>query len=165
MATPSDPIPAPAVSRANTFPWPPALLLAGFFLPWFASRWAPLPWPGLDDFPARAIGIGFGAAGLALIAWAAVALRRANTTVMPHGTSDHLVTTGPYARFRNPIYLGDTMVFLGLAEITKNVYFVLAAVLFVILVTKLQILPEERHLTERFGSDYEAYRARSRRWL
>lgn len=151
--------------RANRVPWPPILLVDGVLAAWLAGRYAPLAWPGTDDLAARVVGIGFGVAGAALIAWAVITMRRANTTIMPHGRSDHLVTTGPFARFRNPIYLGDTLLFLFLAEITKNFYFVVAAVLFVILVTALQIIPEERHLKARFGEAYETYRARSRRWI
>lgn len=154
-----------AAARANTFPWPPVLLAAGLVLPWIAGRLVPVPWPGLDDLPARIIGISFGVLGMALIVWAVVTLKRAKTTFMPHGTSEHLVTTGPFTRFRNPIYLGDTMLMLCIAELTKNIYYVGAAALFVVLVTKLQIIPEERHLLARFGDAYEAYRARSRRWI
>jgi len=85
--------------------------------------------------------------------------------VLPHRGSDALVTSGPFARFRNPIYLGDTMVLLGLAELTKNVWLVAGAAGFVALVTWLAILPEERHLEARFGEAYRAYKAGSRRWL
>jgi protein-S-isoprenylcysteine O-methyltransferase Ste14 len=152
-------------ARPNRFPWPPVLLVviiaAAFFLDWLV----PLSWPGLNDLPARVVGLAIGALGIALIVWTAWTLRRAGTTVLPHRGSDALVTSGPFARFRNPIYLGDTMVLLGLAELTKNVWLVAGAAGFVALVTWLAILPEERHLEARFGEAYQAYKAGSRRWL
>ena len=57
------------------------------------------------------------------------------------------------------------MILLGAAELTKNIWFVVCAALFAILVTVLAILPEERHLEARFGDDYREYKSRSRRWL
>jgi len=114
---------------------------------------------------ARIIGLSIGAGGILLAVWAIWTLHRANTTIRPDRASDFLVTSGPFYRFRNPIYLADVMVLLGLAEITKNVWFVIAAAIFGVLVTWLAILPEERHLENRLGDAYSTYKARSRRWL
>lgn len=152
-------------ARANSFPWPPVLFVAAIASAWTMGAVLPVSWPGTDDLAARVIGIGFGLAGVALVAWAIIELRQGNTTVMPNGVSAALVTTGPYARFRNPIYLGEVLILLAVAELTKNVWFVAAAFAFAALVTFLQILPEERHLKARFGEAYVAYRARSRRWI
>jgi protein-S-isoprenylcysteine O-methyltransferase Ste14 len=85
--------------------------------------------------------------------------------VRPDAAASVLVTSGPFQRFRNPIYIADVMLLLGIAEITKNVWFAVLAALFVPLVTWLAILPEERHLEARFGKAYLDYKARSRRWL
>jgi len=151
--------------RPSRIPWPPILLasaIAGAFL---LGRLAPVGWPGLDDTPARVAGLAIGALGIFLMLWAAWTMHRARTTILPHRRSDALVTSGPFWRFRNPIYLGDVMVLLGLAELTKNIWFVPAAILFAVLVTYLAILPEERHLEARFGDAYRDYKARSRRWL
>jgi protein-S-isoprenylcysteine O-methyltransferase Ste14 len=42
---------------------------------------------------------------------------------------------------------------------------VILALPFAVLVTWLAILPEERHLEERFGDAYRDYKARTRRWI
>ena len=162
----SSPIPdQDSAARANSFPWPPILFVAAIGAS-FALDWAwPLPWPGMDDTAARLLGYSFGVASVVLVVWAIVALRRANTTVMPDGVSTALVTTGPYGYFRNPIYLGEVLLLFCAAEIMKNIWFVVLAVLFAVLVTMLQILPEERHLGAKFGAAYDAYRARTRRWI
>lgn len=152
-------------SRANSFPWPPVLFAAAVFGALALTRTVPLDWPGIDDWPARAVGLGFGIIGVMLIASAIIALRAASTTVMPHGTSSALVTAGPYGYFRNPIYLGEVLILLSLAEISKSLWFVAGAAAFAVLVTILQIIPEERHLEARFQDAYRAYKARSRRWI
>jgi protein-S-isoprenylcysteine O-methyltransferase Ste14 len=151
--------------RPSRIPWPPILLvgvLAGAVALGYVS---PLPWPGLDDWPARAVGLGLGAAGVVLLIAAILTLRRHGTTVLPDVGAMVLVTSGPFRRFRNPIYLADCLILLGLAELTKNVWFVIGAAVFVVLVTWLAILPEERHLERRFGQAYLDYKAKSRRWL
>ncbi len=154
-----------ASERANTFPWPPLLLLASITASIGLSRLLPLSWPGVDDTPARLVGLGIGALGVVLIIASIVTLRRHQTTVLPDRAATALVTTGPYRFFRNPIYLGDVMLLFGLAEFTKNVWFVIAATLFAVLVTPLQIVPEERHLEARFGNAYLEYKKRAKRWI
>jgi protein-S-isoprenylcysteine O-methyltransferase Ste14 len=129
-----------------------------------ARAW-PLAWPGVDDSAARSVGLALGGGGVLLAGWAAWTLYRAGTTIMPHRASDALVTTGPFARLRNPIYVADVMILFGVAELTKNIWFVIGAAVFAVLVTFLAILPEERHLEARFGDAYRDYKARSRRWL
>lgn len=154
-----------AAERANSFPWPPVLLGAAVAAAFALGRLAPLSWPGADDGPARLIGIAIGAVGLVLIASAVLTLRSHETTLMPDKAATTLVTSGPYRFFRNPIYLGEVMVMFGLAEMTKNIWFVITGAAFALAVTWLQILPEERHLEARFGDDYLDYKRRARRWI
>ena len=156
---------APGADRPSAVPWPPLLLVGLGGLAYAMGFAYPLGWPGQNDLPARIIGVGFGVVGIVLVAWAALEFYRARTTILPHQGADTLVTSGPFRRFRNPIYIADVLFLLCAAELTKNVWFAIAAALFVPLVTWLAILPEERHLRRRFGATYDAYVARSRRWL
>ena len=153
------------LNRPTFIPWPPILLLGALAGAWIAGIVVPFPWPGENDQPAHLIGLGFGVAGLALAVWAAMTLKRENTTILPHRGASRLVTTGPYAWRRNPIYLGDTLMLLGIAELTHNIWFAVSALLFVGLVTWLAILPEERHLAAKFGDDWHRYWERTRRLL
>jgi protein-S-isoprenylcysteine O-methyltransferase Ste14 len=155
---------APA-SRATRLPWPPVLIAAGIVAALVLRRLYPLQWPGLDDLPARVIGYGLGVAGLSLMAWGFLTLQRANTTIWPNRRAGHLVTGGAFAFRRNPIYMGEILMFLGLAELTHNIWFAVMAPLFAIAILVLAILPEERHLEERFGQDYLDYKERTRRWF
>lgn len=146
-------------------PWPPMLLVGSALAAIALSYAVPIPWPGLDDTAARAIGLGIGMGGILLAVWAVWTLHQAKTNVMPHRAADRLVTSGPYRRFRNPIYVADVMLLLGAAELTKNIWFVAAGVVFAVLVHRLAVIPEERHLEARFGDEYRDYKSRSRRWL
>ena len=155
----------PHTSQPTSVPWPPVLLVAVLVLGWLAGWLYPLPWPGLDDLAARLVGYGLGAAGIALVAWSTITLYRAGTTFQPNRGADRLVTDGPFRWRRNPIYLGDLLILLGLAELTHNIWFVILTPVFAIAVLKLAILPEERHLEERFGRAYLDYKERTRRWF
>jgi protein-S-isoprenylcysteine O-methyltransferase Ste14 len=151
--------------RPSSVPWPPIILAAVVVAAIALGYLMPLAWPGVNDTPAHAIGLGIGAAGVVLMVWALATLRSHGTTMLPDAGATRLVTSGPYRRFRNPIYLADAMILLGVAELTKNVWLVVAAGLFAALVTWLAVLPEERHLERRFGKDYLDYKAKSRRWI
>jgi protein-S-isoprenylcysteine O-methyltransferase Ste14 len=129
------------------------------------GRLYPLSWPGLNDLAAQAIGYGVGAAGVLLVAWGIVTLLRADTTVQPHKRAGLLVTHGAFGFRRNPIYMGEVLIFLGLAQATGNVWLAIVAPLFAAAVLVLAILPEERHLEARFGEEYLAYKDRTRRWF
>jgi protein-S-isoprenylcysteine O-methyltransferase Ste14 len=151
--------------RASVIPWPPILFAAALAGGVVAGRMYPLPWPGIDDLAARLIGYGFGVAGIGLVAWGLATLLRAGTTFLPHGRADRLVAHGAFAFRRNPIYMGEVLIFLGLAQLTGNIWMAIVAPVFAAAVLVLAILPEERHLEARFGDDYLEYKARTRRWF
>ncbi|MGO4685736.1 methyltransferase family protein [Hyphomicrobium sp. 2TAF46] len=155
----------PSIDPATVVPWPPLLFAGAIALAWMLTVLAPLPWPGLDDAAAHWLGLSFGVLGLLLIVFGFKSLLARRTTVLPNKTPSVLVTTGPYVRFRNPIYLGEVLLLLYGAEITKSIWFVAAAAIFAVLVTALQIIPEERHLEAIFGDAYADYKSRTRRWI
>lgn len=154
-------VPAPPAR----IPWPPILLLGAIAGAIGLGRALPLLWPGVDDAATRLVGRGLGFAGLALLIWSVWTLRRHGTAVRPDRPARTLVTDGPFRFRRNPIYLAHVLILLGVAELTKNVWFALLAVPYAALVTWLAILPEERHLEESFGDAYRAYKERTRRLL
>ena len=91
--------------------------------------------------------------------------KRAGTTIKPFERSTALVTDGPFAFGRNPIYLSMVValvgVFLALGSLTP-----LAVIPpFVYIIRSRFIAAEERMLEEAFGESYRAYRNRVRRWL
>ncbi len=155
----------PAELRPSAVPWPAVLVAAALGAGALLGRLHPLPWPGLDDLPARVIGYALGGVGVLLIGWGFLTLFRAHTTVLPHKQADRLVTHGAFRFRRNPIYMGEALAFLGLAQATGNIWFAIVAPVFAFAVLVLAILPEERHLEARFGEEYAAYKASTRRWF
>jgi protein-S-isoprenylcysteine O-methyltransferase Ste14 len=155
----------PLASRPATVPWPPTLFVCAAVTAVLLGRLRPLDWPGLDNLPARTIGYGLGSAGLALALWGLVTLRRAGTTVLPTRRTDRLVTDGAFAFRRNPIYMGEVLVFLAAAEVTHNIWFALLTPVLALALYVLAIRPEERHLEARFGQAYLDYKERTRRWF
>lgn len=106
------------------------------------------------------IGQGISIAGL-------LAFRRARTTVNPVKASlaSSLVVKGVYRYTRNPMYVGFLLTLLAWAVFLANPFSLLWVVLFVLYITRFQIIPEERVLTSLFGAEYEAYKGRVRRWV
>jgi protein-S-isoprenylcysteine O-methyltransferase Ste14 len=151
--------------RPSRIAWPPLLIVAALVAAVLLGRFYPLPWPGLGDLPAQLIGYGLGAIGMLLTGWGFFTLNRADTTVLPHKPVKRLVTHGAFGFRRNPIYMGEVLILLGLAQATGNIWMALAAPPLAILLFALAILPEERHLEARFGEEYLAYKARTRRWF
>jgi protein-S-isoprenylcysteine O-methyltransferase Ste14 len=99
------------------------------------------------------------------MAWSIFEFWRAEANIRPDRAATTLITSGPFAIWRNPIYMADAMLLAGLAQVTLNIWFVPAAALFAMAVYTLAILPEEAHLEARFGDAYRDYIAHSRRWF
>jgi protein-S-isoprenylcysteine O-methyltransferase Ste14 len=75
--------------------------------------------------------------------------------------ADSLVTTGPYRVVRHPIYLGLTLLLVGLALVTRSlVGLALAACLF-FPIAVFRARREERALAERFPGHWREYADRS----
>jgi protein-S-isoprenylcysteine O-methyltransferase Ste14 len=155
----------PEELRPSSVPWPPLLLAVALGAAIVLGRLYPLPWPGVGDLPAQIIGYGLGVLGVLLMAWGTVTLLRADTTVLPHRQAGRLVTHGAFGFRRNPIYMGEVLILLGLAQATGNIWMAIVAPLFAVAVLVLAILPEERHLEARFGEEYLSYKAGTRRWF
>ena len=76
----------------------------------------------------------------------------------------HLITTGPYARIRHPLYTGMCGWFVSLTLLTANWIFVGACVLtFAGLLWRSP--KEEQMMIEAFGDEYKAYMQRTGRFF
>ena len=77
---------------------------------------------------------------------------------------DRLVTTGPYAYARNPMYLGHIIFLTGVALTLKS-WLGALIVLIAVVGSHRRVLGDERRLSARFGQPYIDYMGRVKRWI
>lgn len=152
---------------SSNFPWPPAIYLSALAIG-FLLRWLE-PLRVVESGAWRAASLAFGAA--LFIAGGAVALAaewrffRARTATLPTRPTTSIVATGIFGYTRNPMYLGMSLALASLGLLANSWWFLIALPLAVIAVTKLAIEREERYLEEKFGAEYQAFKAKVRRWF
>lgn len=78
---------------------------------------------------------------------------------------DVLVTGGPYALSRNPMYLGFACILFGIAVMLGSLSPLLVAAIFIPLTNRLYIKHEEAELAWHEAETWSDYTARVRRWL
>jgi len=103
--------------------------------------------------------------GLVLMALALAEFRRHKTTPIPHHTPSALIQSGIFARSRNPIYLGDALVLFGLILRFDAVVSLPLLPIFVWVIERRFILPEEERMRRTFRMDFARYERKVRRWL
>ena len=93
--------------------------------------------------------------------------RKIKTTISPlrPNKTSSLVKSGIYEYTRNPMYLGLLLMLFSIALFLKNFISFLIIPLFILFITKNQILPEEEALENIFGEEYKNYKKKVRRWI
>jgi protein-S-isoprenylcysteine O-methyltransferase Ste14 len=125
----------------------------------------PLPVLAAHDFPGYLAGAALAVGGFALIVRATGRFQAAGTNIAPNLPATALVVDGLYRRTRNPIYLGMTLVYLGVSVAAGSFWAIALAVPLVWVINTGVIAREERYLERKFGEAYRAYRVRVRRWV
>lgn len=152
--------------RPNRIPWPPIIYLIAIIAAVVLSYTIPLPWlPSPFSDIATAAGVLMAIAAIAVDVMAIRTLKSANTTVMPHRASQHLVTKGPFSFSRNPIYLGNTVFTIAIGLVFGALWFFPAGIAAAFATQKLAIEPEERHLATKFGKPFRDYSKKVKRWI
>ena len=104
-------------------------------------------------------------AGIALAVRASQLFARAGTNIVPLTQSSALVTDGPFARTRNPMYLGMLLALTGLAIVLDSAWPWLVLPVFYAVIRLRFVRHEERLMEATFGDAYRAYRSRVRRFI
>ena len=141
---------------------PPFWLLAFAVLLWWLDALVPVQ-AGSDAVVN--VGTGMVTGGCACILLAAWQFRVHKTTIVPHQTAKALITTGIYARSRNPIYAADALILAGLAlrwDFWPGL--VLVPVFMWVIQTRF-IEAEEVRLDAAFPTEFAEYASKTRRWL
>ena len=103
--------------------------------------------------------------GLLLMLLAFMEFRKHKTTVIPHNTPSFLIQSGIFSRTRNPIYLGDALVLAGLILRWDAVLALPLVPIFVWIIEKRFIIPEEDRMRRTFRADFARYASKVRRWV
>lgn len=146
---------------------PPPLIYFGFLLlGWVLDTYLlHLAFPFDLSLPVKVVAVALILAGLALEMWAGGLFKKAGTNVVPWSPSTALVETGPYRFSRNPMYVGFTLVYLGLALGLQSPAALILVLPCLALMAWGVVLREERYLAALFGQPYLDYCKRVRRWL
>jgi len=75
--------------------------------------------------------------------------------------ADQLNTTGMYSIVRNPLYVGNFLMWLGIAMLTMNIWFVAAFVFMYWIYYERIIYAEEQYLIRKFGDHYTDWAAQT----
>ena len=153
-----------AVPMTKRIDVPPVWLIGFGVLAWIQAAYLPaglsLAGPVTDLLGGTLVG-----GGIILIFLAVTEFRRHKTTVIPHHTPARLIQSGIFSRTRNPIYLGDALVLAGLILRFDAVLSLVLIPVFVWVIERRFVLPEEDRMRRAFRADFARYEQKVRRWL
>ena len=143
---------------------PPIWLIAALTVARVQAVWFPM---GLSFGPVWADLLGgvLVGGGIVLMALAVHEMRRRKTTIVPHRDADVLVQSGIFSRSRNPIYVGDVLILLGLILYWDAVLSLPLVPVFVWIIEKRFVIPEENRLRRKFRAEFARYCQKVRRWV
>jgi protein-S-isoprenylcysteine O-methyltransferase Ste14 len=157
---PASPLPNAGVR----FP-PPLIYLLGLALGYGLNRVVPLWIVSPEPRWMFRLGIVVAVGGQLFAAWGVLTFRRHATAIIPHRPASTIVTSGPYRFTRNPMYVGMSVIYAGLA-LLLDTWWAFALLPVVIAIIDRQVIAmEERYLASAFGAEYDSYRSRVRRWI
>ncbi len=134
------------------------LVLYAIYPTWMETLAVPFPiW-------LRWVGFALGLASLGFWIWTQVALGEEWSPQLQLREEHHLVTTGPYARIRHPLYTAMIGYGTSLALVTANWVFVVFAVA-AIAGLFVRVPQEEQMMIKQFGEEYRAYMQRTGKFL
>jgi protein-S-isoprenylcysteine O-methyltransferase Ste14 len=140
---------------------PPLVFLAAIVVGWLL--------PGLRLHGSHAARIAVGAlliaAAIALGVAAVGLFRKTGQDPVPWKPSPSLVLSGPYRYTRNPMYVGMTLIVLGVSALAGHGWIAVLAFAALGAVHRIAVIPEERYLAAKFGEPYLAYKAKVRRYV
>ena len=146
----------------NKIPPPIVTLISGLII--FFSR------PIFPEYESNLINV-FSAIflflGLLVFFLAVASFKKYKTTVNPLQPSNasYLVISGIFRFTRNPMYLGMALILLSLSFKFNLLGGILVTALFIMFITRFQIIPEEDAMLSLFPDEFKTYKENTRRWI
>lgn len=79
--------------------------------------------------------------------------------------AEHLVSTGIFSHCRNPLYVGNILMLLGVGILANSLIYVAIIMPLFLFIYQAIVLAEENFLRGKFGADFDAYCSRVNRWI
>ncbi len=79
--------------------------------------------------------------------------------------AEHLVSTGIFSHCRNPLYVGNILMLLGVGILANSLIYVGIIMPLFLFIYQAIVLAEENFLRGKFGADFDAYCAKVNRWI
>jgi protein-S-isoprenylcysteine O-methyltransferase Ste14 len=146
------------------FPPPVVFLIALLTGVLLRYAWMPLRFPAAR-FVSMAVGLVLIGSAIAIAASARTLMVRTGQSPIPWKPTPDLILQGPYRFTRNPMYVGLTLLTIGLGFALDNVWISVLALPSLGVVHYIAVVPEERYLSKKFGEPYRRYLTRVRRYI
>lgn len=79
--------------------------------------------------------------------------------------AETLVTGGMFEHCRNPLYVGNILMLLGVGILSNSLLYTFVVMPVFMLIYHAIVLAEENYLSNKFGESYAAYARRVNRWI
>lgn len=76
-----------------------------------------------------------------------------------------LVTGGIFAHCRNPLYVGNILMLVGVGILVNSLLYLVVFIPLFLFIYQAIVLAEEQFLRGKFGAEFDAYTQRVHRWL
>ena len=143
---------------------PPPIVTLAFGLMIYFSRNI---FPDINNIIFYVLSLFFIILGPFILISAVRSFKAEQTTINPININNasSLVISGVFKYSRNPMYLGMVFILLALSFRFNLVGGILFTSIFIMYITKFQIIPEEAAMKSIFGEDFNKYKNNTRRWI
>ena len=143
---------------------PPPIVTLAFGLMIFFSRNI---FPDINNIIFYILSLFFIILGPFILISAVRSFKAEQTTINPINikNASSLVISGVFKYSRNPMYLGMVFILLALSFRFNLVGGIFFTSIFIMYITKFQIIPEEAAMKSIFGEDFNKYKNKTRRWI
>ena len=143
---------------------PPPIVTLAFGLMIYFSRNI---FPDINNIIFYVLSLFFIILGPFILISAVRSFKAEQTTINPININNasSLVISGVFKYSRNPMYLGMVFILLALSFRFNLVGGILFTSIFIMYMTKFQIIPEEAAMKSIFGEDFNKYKNKTRRWI